>query len=148
MATSISGRSGTSGRGGKISGSPIAIPRSYKNVNQCFQGKIDSFKTLYQQTCGSARYPRPKTSVLNSFANWINKGAVIQTVSCAQLAKWAKSNNANWNNSNPTTMACKNVLTKKFGKSPIKACARTKTGGFMVATSPTWKGKTFRFPTN
>lgn len=147
MPTSTSTRGGTRGRSGK-SGGTTSVPRTYKNVNQSFQGKINSFKTLYQQTTGSARFPRPSTSTLNTFANWINKGAVIQTCTSAQLARWARANNVTWNSSNPTTSACKNVLTKKFGKSPIKACARTKSGSFMVATSPTWKGKSFKFPAN
>ena len=40
----------------------------------------------------------------------------------------------------------KNILSAKFGKTTIKAVARTKTGSFMVATSPTCKGRSFSFP--
>jgi len=144
MATKFSARKRSTGCGKTGSG---AIPRGYKNVNQSFEGKINSFKTLCTQTCGTAKYDRPTTAVLNSFAKWINKGAVVQTVTCAQLSKWAQVNNKTFNTRNPTTAACKNVLTAKFGKTPIKACARMKTGAFMVATSPTVKGKNFKFPT-
>ncbi|MFQ5461739.1 MAG: hypothetical protein ACE5E5_03835 [Phycisphaerae bacterium] len=143
MVTKFSARKHSAG--GSKTGS-AAVPRGYKNVKQTFENKINSFKTLCTQTCGTAKYQRPSTTVLNSFAKWINKGAVVQTVTCAQLSKWAQVNNKTFNTRNPTTAACKSILTAKFGKAPIKACARTKTGAFMVATSPTVKGKTFKFP--
>jgi len=98
------------------------------------------------QTKGPAKQGRPTPSTLNAFANWINKGAIIQTCSASQVAKWARSTNKNVNVQNCSTTACKNILGAKFGKSAIKAVARTKTGSFMVATSPIVKGRMFNFP--
>jgi hypothetical protein len=126
--------------------SPTNVPAGYKSVNNCFQGKINSFKTLVNQTCGAAKYDRPKPAVLNSFSNWINKGAIIQTCTPAQVARWAKNANKTFNVRNCTPTTCKNVLAAKFGKNAIKAVARTKNGSFMVATSPTVKGRSFCFP--
>ncbi len=157
MATNITGRSGsrfgrttttrTTGTwGNRTKKNVVNVPTSHKNVSKSFQGKIDSYKMLYKQTCGTAKHHRPSPTILNTFANWINKGAVVQTVTCSQVAKWAKADNKNFNTRNPTVASCKNVLTAKFGKSTIKCCARTKTGGFMIATTPTWKGKPFCFP--
>ena len=139
---------GTASRGTKSrkSGSTTGVTSSYKNVSQSFQWKIESYRTLVNQTRGPAKFGRPSTLTLNSFANWVNKGAVVQTVSCAQVAKWARSNNQNFSSRKPTVASCKNVLARKFGKATIKACARSKSGSFMVVTSPTWKGKPFKFP--
>jgi len=122
------------------------VPAGYKSVNNCFQSKISSFKTLVNQTCGAAKYDRPKPAVLNSFSNWINKGAIVQTCTPAQIARWAKHASKNFNVRNCTPTTCKNVLTAKFGKNAIKAVARTKSGSFMVATSPTVNGRSFCFP--
>ena len=120
---------------------------SYKNVGTTLQHKINSYKTLFQQCQGtSGRFPRPTPSTLNSFANWINKGAVIQTVSAQQVARWAHATNKSFNPRNPSPTACKNILTKKFGKSAIKAVACTRTGQFMVVTTPTVNGRSFTFP--
>ncbi|UCE58917.1 MAG: hypothetical protein JSU63_15925 [Phycisphaerales bacterium] len=121
-------------------------PPRYRGVWYDFNTKISSYRTLVNQTKGTARYTRPTPQMLNTFANWVNKGAVIQTCTPQQVAKWARNYNVNFNTRNPTTTSCKNVLHKYFGKSVIKAVARTKTGSFMVATSPTWKGKNFNFP--
>ncbi len=118
----------------------------YRQVCNTFACKIDSFKTLYSQAQGPNTPHRPTPAVLNSFANWINKGAVIQTCTPQQVARWARSTNKNFNPRTPSTAACKNVLGAKFGKSTIKAVARTKNGHFMVATSPTSKGRPFCFP--
>ena len=116
-------------------------------MNSTLAWKINSFKTLYNQTHGPARYTRPSTTILNNFANWVDKGAIIQTCTSAQVAKWARNTNINYNTRSPSVTACKNILGSKFGKTTIKAVARTKTGSFMVATAPTWKGKAFYFPT-
>ena len=70
----------------------------------------------------------------------VDKGAVIQTVTNAQLKRWAKAKRTI-----SSTAGAKSVLTKKFGKSPIKAICPGKNKSFIVATSPTVKGKTFRF---
>jgi len=121
--------------------------QTYTKVCNTFQNKIASFKTLCNQAkATSGRYTRPKPATLNSFANWINKGAIIQTVSCAQIAKWAKTTNINFNTQIASPTSCKTVLCKKFGKSNIKAVCRTSSGNFMVATSPTCKGRGFTFP--
>ena len=67
-------------------------------------------------------------------------------VTAAQVARWAKTTNKNFNTRTPTPTACKNVLCAKFGKNNIKAVARTKSGSFMVATPPGVHGKCFCFP--
>ncbi len=154
-------RTYTSGRGGfgtrtsvasqaRLGGSTISgkvKPTGYKGCCNCFTGKVQSFKTLITQTTGtSGRFTRPTPAVLNTFANWINKGAIVQTVSKAQVSRWAKSTNKNFNSRNCTPTSCKTILCAKFGKSAIKAVARTKTGSFMVVTPPLVKGRNFCFP--
>lgn len=134
------------GRKTKRTYSATTTPPQYKSCNQMFAWKINSYKTLYNQTRGPAKFTRPTPTILNNFANWINKGAIVHTVSCAQVAKWARTTKWNFNTRNPSTTACKNVLAWKFGKQTVKAVARTKSGSYMVATSPTWKGKPFAFP--
>lgn len=129
--------------GGTFAGS---TPSGYKGCCTSFANKINSFKTLFNQTKGPAKCTRPSPTTLNTFANWINKGAVIQTCSKAQISKWAKSTNKIFNTKTASPTSCKNVLTAKFGKSTIKAVCCTKTGSFMVATSPTVNGKRFCFP--
>lgn len=119
---------------------------NYKGVCNTIQSKINSFKTLYSQTKGPGKFACPSPMTLNSFTNWVNKGAVIQTCSPTQVARWAKSANKNFNTSDPNPTSCKNILSAKFGKTTIKAVARTKTGSFMVATSPTCNGRSFSFP--
>ncbi len=120
---------------------------TYSKVCTAFQLKIASYKTLCSQAKVTAgRFTRPKLATLNSFANWINKGAIIQTVSCSQIAKWAKLNNCSFNTKIASPTSCKTVLCKKFGKSNIKAVCRTSTGNFMVATTPNCKGRGFSFP--
>ena len=123
-----------------------AVPPPYRTVYHTFQSKINSYKTLYNQTRGPAKYDRPTPTVLSSFANWINKGAIVQICTAAQVGRWARSTNKNFNPRNPTPASCKNVLGAKFGKSNIKAVARTKSGSFMVATTPLVGGRTFWFP--
>ncbi len=118
----------------------------YKSCCTAFNNKIQSFKTLMGQTTGAARHTRPSTGTLNSFANWINKGAIIQTVSTAQVSRWAKACRKNFTSRSATPTTCKTVLCAKFGKTAIKAVARTKTGSFMIATTPTINGKQFCFP--
>jgi hypothetical protein len=120
---------------------------AYKSCCNTFERKIQSYKTLCtqaQSTSGS--YNRPTPGTLNTFANWINKGAIVQTCSPAQVARWARAANKSFNPHNPTPTACKTVLTKKFGRSTIKAVARCANGSFMVATTPTVNGRTFNFP--
>jgi hypothetical protein len=122
------------------------VPPAYRNWNNNFQNKITSFRTLYNQTWGPAKYSRPSVATLNTFTNWINKGAIVQICTPTQVAKWAKMTKHSFNTRTATPTSCKSVLFKKFGKSTIKAVARTKSGSFMVATSPIYKGKPFCFP--
>ena len=157
MVTSTRGRGGIRTRsevnngsnwGSKSGNSGGSIASGYKGCNTTFANKVNSFKTLVSQTQGSTsnKWGRPTPTTLNTFANWINKGAIIQTVSPIQVAKWAKSKNKTFTTTTGTPTSCKNVLCAKFGKSAIKAVCRTKTGAFMVATAPTVSGKTFCFP--
>jgi len=67
-----------------------------------FQNKIQSFKMLQNQTTGPAKAGRPSPSTLNTFANWVNKGAIIQTVSATQVAKWARATRKNFNTRSAT----------------------------------------------
>lgn len=134
------------GKSSKSTGSSAGTS-AYKSCCNTFERKIESYKTLCaqaQSTTGA--YTRPTPGTLNTFANWINKGAVVQTCSPAQVARWARAANKSFNPQNPSPTACKNVLTKKFGRSAIKAVARCKNGTFMVATTPTVNGRIFNFP--
>ena len=119
---------------------------AYKSCCNTFEQKISSYKTLCDQTRGPAGAGRPTPTTLNSFANWINKGAVVQTVSKAQVSRWARTTNKTFNPYNPSPTACKTVLAAKFGRSTIKAVAKTKSGSFIVATTPTVNGRSFCFP--
>ena len=121
-------------------------PSAYRNCCNNFEQKIDSYKTLCAQAQGTGSYGKPTPATLNSFANLVNKGAIVQTVSKAQISRWARTTNKNFNPRNPSPTACKNVLTAKFGRSCIKAVACTKTGSFIVATTPTINGRSFCFP--
>lgn len=131
------GRTGGSSKRGTGTGNPGA----YRNCKTQFANKVNSFKTLINQTEGPAKYGRPSPTTLNTFANWINKGAIVRTISPSQIAKWAKTTNNRFSTQNVGTTTCKTVLCKKFGKSSIKAVARTKSGQFMVAFSPTIGGR-------
>lgn len=159
MATHATGRSGSSYYGGRStqsgwgsankteeSGSSMGTASGYKSCQTTFANKVQSFKMLMNQTTGPAKCGRPSPTTLNSFANWINKGAVVQTCTKAQVSRWAKSKNKSFNTRTASPATCKNVLAAKFGKSTIKAVASTKTGSFMVVTAPTLKGKQFCFP--
>lgn len=120
---------------------------AYKSCCNAFERKIQSYKTLCAQAQKtSGNYNRPTPGTLNTFANWINKGAVIQTCSPAQVARWARTTNKNFNPRNPSPTACKSILTSKFGRSTIKAVCRCSNGTFMVATTPTVNGRNFCFP--
>lgn len=118
----------------------------YRTVSNAFAKKIDGYKMLYAQTQSGGKFGRPSPSTLNSFANWIGKGAVLQLVSPTQVARWARAQGRRFNMQNPSTATCKTVLWSKFSKSLIKAVCLTKNGQFLVATSPTWNGRAFSFP--
>lgn len=146
MATRKRGRSGVR-TGTKNSGSTLNVASGYSGCCNSFANKINSYKTLVKQTQGRAgKCGRPTTSTLNTFANWINKGAIVQTVTTAQVARWAKSKSKTFSPRTATPNSCKTILCSKFGKSAIKAVARTKTGSFMVVTLPVVSGKKFCFP--
>ncbi len=117
---------------------------TYASVRSNLQNKANYFKTLANQTTGSKTSQRPSPTQLNSFSKWIDKGAVLQSVSNTQLSRWAgkTAKNKSW-----SVASAKSTLAKQFGKTSIKAVAYNKTGGFIVATSPTRNGKSFRFPT-
>lgn len=128
-------------------GGATAGSSAYKSCCNTFERKIQSYKTLCNQAQStSGAYNRPTPGTLNTFANWINKGAIVQTCSPQQVARWARAANKNFNPQSPTPTACKTVLTSKFGRSTIKAVARCANGTFMVATTPTVNGRTFNFP--
>ena len=112
---------------------------SYRNCEQ----KIQSWRTVYNQTWGPAKFQRPSPTTLRTFTNWINKGANVYTVTPTQLNKWAGASSKNYDWTKPTQ--CKSFLTKKYGKTTIKAVARSKNGSYMVACTPP-KGKQFNFP--
>jgi hypothetical protein len=137
------GRStGTSATRGRSTG----FASGYTQVGGSFMQKINSFKTLINQAKGAASN-RPSPTTLNTFANWVNKGANVFTVTTAQLNRWCGKNHAQaYNFSSPT--GCKNFLSNKFGKSTIKAVAKGKSNGsWIVACAPTWKGRPFQIPT-
>lgn len=113
---------------------------SFATVRNNFRNKINSYQVLLAQTSGGASKYTPTPMQLNSFSRWIEKGAKLQKVSAAQLNRWAGTRKSNW-----SATTAKSTLVKKFGKSCIKAVACNKTGGFIVATSPVRKGRTFSF---
>jgi len=127
-------------------GSSSSPSSAYRSVSNQFQLKINSFKTLINQTFGPAKFGRPTPTLLNTFANWVNNGAIVQTVSATQVARWARLKNKSFNSRNPTISSAKTVLSARFGKSTIKAVARAKNGSFLVATASTWQGRPFSFP--
>ena len=147
MATSGYKRRGTTTskkytkKSNKKNWSASSSSTSYRSVNDVFKNKISSYQTLWKQTKGPAIYSRPSPTVLNSFARWIDKGAMIHTVSSAQIARWSKTSKKY-----TTATSVKNALCTKFGKTYIKAVTRDKSGKFLVATPQMWKGKTFKFP--
>ena len=112
---------------------------SYAGIRNQFQNKLNSYKVLCNQTTGGTSSYRPTPTQLNSFAKWVDKGAIVQNVTFTQLNRWAGCNKK-W-----TPGTAKSTLWNRFGKTCIKAVAYNKTGGFIVATSPTRNGKSFKF---
>jgi len=117
------------------------VPRGYSQINNTFACKVQSFRTLWDQTKGAVSKTRPTPTTLKSFANWINKGANVWHVSNTQVNKWCKTSQKF-----TTNVSVKTALCNKFGKSTIKAVCCAKSGGYIVATAPTYKGKSFNFP--
>ena len=149
--TNTSSRTGTTNRSttnynNRKGCSTTNSPPAYKSCCNQFARKIQSFKMLQNQTTGTAKYTRPSPTTLNTFANWVNKGAVVHTVTPTQVARWAKTTTKTFNTRKGTPTSCKSVLWAKFGKNTIKAVCKTKTGSYMVVTPPTISGRTFNFP--
>jgi hypothetical protein len=104
------------------------------------QNKINSYRYLYSQ-CQLTGAFKPSPATIAKFSNMVNKGYMLHKVSGAKIAKWNHMTNPNYS----TTWATK-CLKAKFG-SAIKGVFPTGNGRtYMVATSPTWKGKPFKFP--
>src|SRR3990172_3823184 len=53
-------------------------PSAYRHCCNNFEQKIDSYRTLCAQAQGSGTFGKPTPATLNSFANLVNKGAVVQ----------------------------------------------------------------------
>jgi hypothetical protein len=121
------------------------LATGYSNVYTQYQQKIANYRVLCNQMRGPAKTTRPSKSTLNTFANWIDKGANVYTITPAQLNRWAGKNHKYYNKWN-TIMACKNFLTYKWGKNTIKAITWTKSGSYLIACAPTYKGKPFCLP--
>ena len=140
--TSSSSRSSTGRKTGSYGTSKAAaVAPGYRQVNNTFACKVQSFKTLFEQTKGAASKTRPTPATLKSFTNWINKGANVYRVTNTQIKKWCSpTRTCN------TNASVKNALCGRFGKSTIKAVCSAKSGGYIVVTAPTWKGKSFKFP--
>jgi hypothetical protein len=113
----------------------------YSSVCNSFNQRIQSYKTLCAQTCGAAKVSRPTPAALNTMAKWVEKGAVIQKVSSAQIKRWT-----NANSTFKSAATAKSALSRKFGKSTIKAVTRDKSGAFLVACACSTRGKCFSFP--
>lgn len=134
-----SASTGTSSTG--VQGKGTNCAHGYGNINDMFETKVKCFRMLCDQTRGTAKGTRPTPAHLKTFANWVNKGANVYKVTNTQINKWC-----NTNQSFKSTTSAKNILCKKFGKSTIKAVAPCKSGGFIVATAATVRGKCFNFP--
>jgi Ni,Fe-hydrogenase I large subunit len=116
----------------------------YKTCYQSFSQKVDSWRTLYNQTFGAAKTARPTPTTLNTFANWINKGAIVHQISASAINKLGHAWYKDFKGCKTPT-SCRQILTRKFGKTTIKAVTRAKNGAYLVATAPTYKGKPFNF---
>ncbi|MEE9294865.1 MAG: hypothetical protein V3W34_07900 [Phycisphaerae bacterium] len=140
MATNRTGRWGSSTRS-PTGSSGKRFVSGYQTVCNSFNKKIASYKCLTTQATGPAKCARPTPATLNSFGKWIEKGAIIQKVSSAQVKRWASTNRTF-----KSATSAKTVLQQRFGKGCIKAVACDKAGGFLVATPAIWKGRAFSFP--
>ena len=112
----------------------------YGPVRTTLENKINAYRYLYAQCQTTGQY-KPSPAVINRFANLVNKGATIHKVSGVAIARWYK-------NMKPTYTAswATKGLKWKYGAA-IKAVWPTGNGRtYMVATSPNYKGKPFRFP--
>ena len=130
----------TSSRGTTRPTTASGIAPGYKQISNTMAAKMRSFRTLYQHTKGLPNQPRPSTANFKTFTNWVNKGANVWYITNRQVNNWCYTDQKY-----KTGTSVKNALCKRFGKSTIKAVSCSK-NGFLVATAPTWKGKTFEFP--
>ncbi|MCH7703078.1 MAG: hypothetical protein IID37_15460 [Planctomycetes bacterium] len=135
-ASTTKGTTGFKATGGGSNCAP-----GYRNVFTTFGNKITGYRMLTAQMTGPASFKRPTAATLNSFAKWIDKGAIVNKITSAQICKWT-----NTNKKFASAATVKNVLCGKWGKTMIKAVVCDKAGNFLVATNPTWKGKSFKFP--
>ncbi|MCH7720743.1 MAG: hypothetical protein IH988_07100 [Planctomycetes bacterium] len=135
-ASTATSTTGTNATGGGLSCAP-----GYRNVFNDFGNKITGYRMLTSQMTGPASFKRPTAATLNSFAKWIDKGAIVNKITSAQICKWT-----NTNKKFASAATVKNVLCGKWGKTMIKAVVCDKAGNFLVATNPTFKGKSFKFP--
>jgi len=114
---------------------------NYTNLRTTWQQKISSYRTLCNQTQGTYSGKRPSAATLRTFDNWIGKGAIIHNVTASQINRWSHTGRKC-----SSATSAKSVLWHKFGKTPIKAVCKSKTGSYLVATTPMYKGKNFKFP--
>ncbi|MFH0980382.1 MAG: hypothetical protein V2A79_02450 [Planctomycetota bacterium] len=114
---------------------------NYTVLRENFQHKIDAYRTLYNEAQGTPGKGCPTPATLNTFANWVSRGAIIHRVSATQINRWS-----DLDRKCTTANLAKNVLWNKFGKTPIKAVCKSKSGSFLVATTPTYNGRNFKFP--
>ena len=113
---------------------------NYTMVRSNLQNKINAYRYLFDQCKTTGPY-KPSPAVINKFANWVNKGAMLHKVSGASIAKWCKDHKPTYTMSWATK-----GLKSKYGVA-IKGLYPTGNGKwYMVATNPTFKGKPFRFP--
>ena len=139
------GSTGNFGRGTGSSafGSSTGRTKNYTAVRNDIQCKINSFRCLYAQTNIAGRN-KPSPAILNKFSNLVSKGAVIHKVSGSTIAKW----NKNKTQSPSFTMSwAMKGLKSKFGAAVKAVCPTGNGRQFLVATNPTFKGKTVKFPT-
>ncbi len=114
--------------------------RSYSQVKNTLQCKINSYRCLFQQAQSSGHY-RPTPATINRFANLVNKGANIYCVSGSMIGRWTK-----WPTPITSASTALRGLKRRFGTA-IKAVTPTGNGNsFLVATSGTFRGKPFKFP--
>jgi len=112
---------------------------TYTTVRNQLDKQIDSLRTLKAQTQGPAGKGRPTPATINKFANVVTGGGIVRqatTQAIQRTARWTKPCNS-------ATTALK-ALRSKFGAT-IKAVAPSKNGGWLIAASPTWKGRPFSF---
>ncbi len=122
-------------------GSSSSCAPGYRNVFTTFGNKINGYRMLTTQMTGPASFKRPTAATLNSFAKWIEKGAIVNKITSAQICRWTHTNKKF-----STAASVKSALGGKWGKTMIKAVVCDKAGNFLVATNPTFKGKSFKFP--